>query len=69
MACEANLVETGIEFDSALQHSLCRLGVVTVTHKPEQRKAVYQGRDVFIWLPTGFGKCSGLRGFTVCDGP
>ena len=44
-------VETGIEFDSVLQHSLCRLGA--------QRKAVYSiyhGRDIFVWLPTGFGK-------------
>ena len=50
---------TETEFDSALQHSLCRLGVATITPKPEQRKAVqsiYQGRDVFVWLPTGFGK-------------
>ena len=36
-----------------------RLEVATITPKPEQRKAVksiYLGRDVFVWLPTGFGK-------------
>ena len=55
---EITPAETGIEFDSVLEHSLRRLGVATITPKPEQRKAVYSiyhGRDVFVWLPTGFG--------------
>ena len=41
MACNTTPIESGIEFDSTIQHSLCRLGVVTITPKPEQRKAVY----------------------------
>ena len=58
MASDTTAAETGIEFDSVLQHSLCRLGVLTITPKPEQRKAVYSiyhGIDVFVWRPTGFG--------------
>ena len=38
-ACEATPAETRIEFDSVLQHSLCRLGVVTIT------KAVKKGKE------------------------
>ena len=40
MACEATLAETEAKFDSALQHALFRLGVATITPKPEQRKAM-----------------------------
>ena len=39
--------------------SLRPLGTPSITRKPEQRKAIhsiYRGRDVFVWLPTGFGK-------------
>ena len=39
--------------------SLRPLGTPSITPKPEQRKAIhsiYRGRDVFVWLPTGFGK-------------
>ena len=28
----------------------------TLVLKKEQVSAVYEGRDVFVWLPTGFGK-------------
>ena len=47
------------EFDRALQYALLQLGTPSITPKPEQRKAIhsiYRGRDVFVWLPTGFGK-------------
>ena len=30
-----------------------------MTLKPEQKacvKSIYEGKDVFLWLPTGFGK-------------
>ena len=35
------------------------LGCPTLTLNPEQRyfvRHVYEGKDVFVWLPTGFGK-------------
>ena len=47
------------EFDRALQYALLQLGTPSIAPKPEQRKAIhsiYRGRDVFVWLPTGFGK-------------
>ena len=24
--------------------------------KPEQKECIFDGKDVFVWLPTGFGK-------------
>jgi ATP-dependent DNA helicase RecQ len=47
------------EFDLAISYALERVGCPSLTLKPEQRasiKAVYDGKDVFLWLPTGFGK-------------
>ena len=38
---------------------LYALGCASVTLKDEQTacvKAIYEGKDVFLWLPTGFGK-------------
>ena len=46
-------------FDSALSYALQRLGTPLLKPKPEQVasiKCVYERRDVFVWLPTGFGK-------------
>lgn len=46
------------EFNAALLHSLEKLKV-DYSLKTEQRKAVlqlYEGRDVFVLLPTGYGK-------------
>ena len=40
MACETTPAETGIEFDKVLQHSLCRLGVATITPKPIKKGSV-----------------------------
>ncbi len=47
------------EFDRAVVYALERVGRSSLQLKPEQRasiKAVFDGKDVFIWLPTGFGK-------------
>ena len=47
------------EFDHAVAYSLSRLGKSELKLKPEQRASinhVYEGKDVFVWLPTGFGK-------------
>ena len=46
-------------FDRALFFALQRLDCPGMCLKPEQVasiSAVYKGKDVFIWLPTGFGK-------------
>ena len=46
-------------FASALAFSLEKLGLSSVSLKEEQRaaiKAVYEGTDVFVCLPTGYGK-------------
>ncbi len=45
-------------FESAISHALQRV-CPGITPKPEQLdaiRAVYNGKDVFVWLPTGFGK-------------
>ena len=49
------------EFESSISYGLERLGYTDTNFslKPEQKAAVqhlYNGRDVFVWLPTGFGK-------------
>ena len=48
-----------VDFDCALNHALQCLGCPNLTLKPEQKESVryvYEGKDVFVWLPTGFGK-------------
>ena len=48
-----------LEFQQAISHAVQRLATPSMVLKPEQRasiKAVYEGKDVFVWLPTGFGK-------------
>jgi ATP-dependent DNA helicase RecQ len=51
---------TGVEdFDRSLSYALQRLECAAMTPKPEQIacvKSIYEGKDVFLWLPTGFGK-------------
>jgi len=45
--------------DRSILYALERLGCASVTLKDEQTacvKAIYEGKDVFLWLPTGFGK-------------
>ena len=47
------------KFSSALAYALGKLGVPNITPKTEQRssiEAIYRGKDVFMWLPTGFRK-------------
>ena len=47
------------EFSSALAYALGKLGLPNITPKTEQRSSIeviYHGKDVFMWLPTGFGK-------------
>ena len=47
------------EFRQVISHALQRLATPSMVLKPEQRasiKAVYEGKDAFVWSPTGFGK-------------
>ena len=49
------------EVDQTISYALHRLGCESLTLKSQQRKCVeyiYDGKDVFLWLPTGFGKSS-----------
>jgi len=50
-------------FDHALFFALQRLDSTGMRLKPEQ--AVYKGKNVFIWLPTGFGKVGVLQRDTI----
>ena len=47
------------EFAAAVEYGLLCLEKSTLPLKPQQVDAVrhvYNGKDVFLWLPTGFGK-------------
>jgi len=53
-------------------YALERLVCASVTLKDEQTacvKAIYEGKDVFLWLPTGFGKsmCYEVLSFVFDD--
>ena len=55
----ASVAATISEFDRAVAYSLSRLGKSELKLKSEQKASirhVYDGKDVFVWLPTGFGK-------------
>ena len=58
MAAERSSVSSSA-FSKALSHALQMLGTPDLYLKKQQAmavRAVYDGRDVFVWLPTGFGK-------------
>ena len=47
------------DFDKALKFALCCIGKGDFTLKAKQVdaiKCIYDGKDVFLWLPTGFGR-------------
>ena len=42
-----------------LVYALARVGCSSISLKPEQKECIqciFDGKDVFVWLPTGFGK-------------
>ena len=53
----------GLEkMERPIAYALRRVGYPSMTLEPEQKdcvQCVYEGKDVFVWLPTEFGK-------TVC---
>ena len=58
--------------DHSILYALERLGCASVTLKDEQIacvKAICEGKDVFLWLPTGFGKsmCYEVLPFVLDD--
>ena len=55
----ANMANKCEDFDKALKFALCCIGKGDFTLKTEQLdaiKCIHDGKDVFLWLPTGFGK-------------
>ena len=60
MAVDLSVYGSTSSFEEALLYSVKRLKLQSkVSLKPEQRmaiEAVYDRSDVFVWLPTGFGK-------------
>ena len=53
------MMACGPSFSESLVYALSSLKMSHLTLKPEQRssmEAIYDGRDVFVWLPTGYGK-------------
>ena len=52
-------VVSGADFEATMLYALQCIGCSHLTPKPEQLASVrhvYEGRDVFVWLPTGYGK-------------
>ena len=48
-----------IGFEEAQSYALAQLGLPQLSLKEEQKQAIHaicSGSDVFVWLPTGFGK-------------
>jgi ATP-dependent helicase YprA (DUF1998 family) len=53
------LIIMSSNFFVSVKYALERLGLRHFSLKPGQQQsieAVYNGRDVFVWLPTGYGK-------------
>ena len=58
--------------DRSISYALEKVACSSVILKPKQAKCVqciYEGKDVFLWLPTGFGKslCYELLPFVFDD--
>ena len=60
MACSSIPGPTGSpSLSDCISYALLKLQMSDVSLKMEQRssmKAIYDGHDVFVWLPTGYGK-------------
>jgi len=57
MATCSDRADSEVSFTGAIAFSLEKLGLPDVSLKAEQRsaiKAMYEGRDVFVCLPTGY---------------
>ena len=58
-AYPTNMAGISEDFDKALKFAFCCIGKGDFTLKAEQLdaiKCIYDCKDIFLWLPTGFGK-------------
>ena len=58
--------------EHSIMYALERIGCLAIALKTEPRdciKYLYEGKDVFLWLPTGFGKslCYEVLPFVLDD--
>ncbi len=56
-------METKRNFDGAVQHAKACIGrddLVLKSKQVEVLKALYQVKDCFVWIPTGYGKIKSL---------
>ena len=54
-----NMAGKSEDFDKVLKFALCCIGKGDFTLKAEQLdaiKCIYDGKDLFLWQPPGFGK-------------
>lgn len=59
MACCSSDSSSARSFSEVVSFAMRRLEMTHISIKKEQHssmKAVYEGSDVFVWLPTGYGK-------------
>ena len=64
--------DNGALYNHIITYALERVGCPAIALKTEQRdciKHLYEGKDVFLWLPTGFGKslCYEVLPFVLDD--
>ena len=59
IASRGQIEQMAVAFEASLLHALKSIGKEGLTLKDEQKQVlreVYEGNDVFVWLPTGYGK-------------
>ena len=49
-------MSSSTNFEDGLCNALSKLGLSNLQLKNEQKQAIYGGKDVFLYLPTGLGK-------------
>ena len=60
------VIESEYTFHEAVSFSLSQFGLSGVSLKEEQHsavRAVYEGQDVFVCLPTGYGRACATKRF------
>ena len=59
-------------FEEAMSYTLSVMGTPEMILEEEQKeaiKAIYDGKDVFVWFSNVFSKSIGFQGFTLCFYP
>ena len=59
MTISSTMASAVRSFTDCVSYALLRLGMTEIKIKVEQLSAmegIYRGKDVFVWLPTGYGK-------------